>query len=737
MDAVIEVSLQVDLLSGLDLHVIRVEARERLFEVYEVTVDCLVDDPVELERLLGESASVRLATRQGRARHWHGIVWSAEIAAGVGGDNVMRIVVTPDLRRLALGRDCRVFRDLTVSEIVDDVLRRGGLSDDSWGWHIGERLPAHTNVHQYNESDYAFVRRLLAEEGLSFAVENDTASARVRFFDSVSGLSPLPHAAALQYQPTRLGQLDTIFDLRERFAVTSGSTALQDHDLERPGEALAVELADSLEWGPEVYLHPGGFDHARAQGGATRAGRYLQALRRDRRVIAGRSDVPYLEPGRLFHVQGHDRVNLNDELQLVAVTHRCRRGEYERGAFDYQNEFEAIPCAFPHRPSPRRGRPVAAGLQHAFVTTPSGLDHHCDVYGRVKVRFLWDRSGVMDAESSTWARVGQLQLPGSLVTPRVGFEVLVDGEQGDADRPCVVGHVYNAETPLPYSLPGHATVSSWRSDTLQGGQGANEVRFDDNGGGEEMLLHASMTMRELVEHDAARRVTSNEDVRVGVHRALTVTGTFTSALSGDRDLTVGRTQSVRVGGDLSGQVGGSVRLTSGHRRIEVARDLVESVGGDLDRTVGPLFVLGALGSYSRRTVGSSTVTVGTVQTEQVAGDRVARVQGDAVEEIAALRYLEVGSLRLSAGAGLDARFANLEVEIGADVSGSASDGVELSAGSDLTVTAETVSITATNQLTVSAGSCELTLSASGQITLRAPRVNLRNADSLGSMVQVN
>lgn len=62
-------------------------------------------------------------------------------------------------------------------------------------------------------------------------------------------------------------------------------------------------------------------------------------------------------------------------------------------------------------------------------------------FGRVRVRFHWDRS--LEAENGAWLRVVQPVSGGSSPRrPRVGQEVLVAFREGDPNRPVVVGLLY-------------------------------------------------------------------------------------------------------------------------------------------------------------------------------------------------------------------------------------------------------------------------------------------------------
>jgi type VI secretion system secreted protein VgrG len=733
MDAVSAIEVHTEALSGASQRVIRLEAREETFALYEVKVALLIDVAPLSRDLIGRSASVHLTTTLGRERFWHGIVWSVRARPRAQNDVLLELSIAPRTCALSLGRDSRIFRNQNVPAVVEDVLRRGGIEGAARAWHLTEALPTHDNIVQYGESDYAFVRRILAEEGLAFAIQNGAEEERIVFFDSPRGAEPAEVIDTLQYSPTSVRNLESVFDVEEGHCVVPRRAALRDWDVRRSD--IPRRAGAGTDRSREVYLHPGGF--AEESDGNRRAARYLEALRSRRRTIRARSDVPWLEPGRLFRIEGHDRVELNEQFFLLSVAHRCERGEDAGDVFAFENELEAIPAPTPYRPDPRPWRPRAIGLQSAFVTVPGPLEHHSDDLGRFKVRFPWDRSGILDAESSTWCRVGQQQLPGPMLLPRVAFEVDVACEHGDPDRHLITGHRYNAEQPPPYPLPSAGAITSWQSRTLYGGLGANEVRFDDSAGREEMYFHASLHQRGIVEHDAVRRVANHENVIVGIRQSLTVTRDFVSVVGLDRTVAVGRNQGLRVDESYSDAVGQDERVTCNRRRLKTGGDLTENVRRDRTCTVGPIRVVGVFGDYAHRTVRDSTTTVGALWAERVSGDRVSRVRGDRTETVAALKLIEVGSFRASGGSGIDETYSSLTVEVGGARSDAADSNARWRATGELRSTAPNISVTATSSLTIAAGACTITLASSGTVTLHGPRVNLRNAQAIGSQVRVN
>ena len=86
--------------------------------------------------------------------------------------------------------------------------------------------------------------------------------------------------------------------------------------------------------------------------------------------------------------------------------------------------------------------------------------------------------------------------------------MIVAFEEGDPDRPIIVGSVYNADNMPPYTLPDNKTQSGYQSrSTLQGTDANfNELRFEDKKGSEEIYFHAEKDFNRVVENNDTLKV---------------------------------------------------------------------------------------------------------------------------------------------------------------------------------------------------------------------------------------
>src|SRR5262249_8447072 len=153
--------------------------------------------------------------------------------------------------------------------------------------------------------------------------------------------------------------------------------------------------------------------------------------------------------------------------------------------------------------------------ESAVTTGPGGEEIHVDDYGRVKLRFLWDRSGIGDDRSSHWARSLQPAISAPMMLPRVGWEVVVAYLDGVPDHPFVLGRLYTATAVAPYGLPGAGASSGLQTRTTPGGAAVQEVRMSDDAGSEGYSVEAARDHTEDIGGDADTDTGIDEDHNVG------------------------------------------------------------------------------------------------------------------------------------------------------------------------------------------------------------------------------
>jgi type VI secretion system secreted protein VgrG len=695
-----------------------------------VALETKASDAIAPDSLLGKTARLTVGMGEGRAeRHFHGVVLAAAARALPDKTWGLTVSVGARLELLRLGQVCRLFQKKSVPDIVRAVLKDAGIPDDAQKWALDASYPERDATIEFNESDWDFILRLLADVGIGLAVRSSGEDHDLAvFFDDDQALDPVAEEDTVQPRTTTSPGGAQLGELEQAHQVASDAVMLRDYDFLRPSLDLsATEKADSST-GREVYLHPGGFREL--SDGKHLALVELQRLRVRTQRVGGESDHSHLEPGRTLTLQSFARGELNDDLLLVSVHHQGRGTELGTAA-SYRNAFQAIPKSTPWRP-PTRPPPSPSGLELAFVTGPDGQELHGNAQGQVKVRFPWDPSGVTDDRSSPWLRVGQLALGGSMLIPRVGFEVLVDHELGDRDRPVVVGHLYNGEAPPPYDLPDGATRGSFQTATTAGGGGANELRFEDAAGSEEMFFNASRDYTFSAEHDAVVSVGSDDKEEVGSNHSVSIGANRKEEVVGARSLTVGTNQKLDVGGDYSDGVKGPVTLEVGAmRRQTVTGDLSENVVGAAKRTVGGLQAVTGIAGVQRKVVGSSTISVGAAWMETVAMSRSTTCGGTRLETIAGLKMIKAKTMSVDCGQAHVLNAGTLQTTVGGDRSDSAGRALAITAGGGLIVKADNINIVAENKLVFRVGGSTLELTPGG-VKLKSPSVDLKGVKALGS-----
>ena len=648
----VDIEVAVD---GQAYRALGVSAREGLSEVGAVVVDLVSPDGAPDPRtLVGKAVEVGLRRADGSAsRSWVGFAAEAERLADQDGRPATRLLVTPRLQRLAKRADCRTFQELSVPDIVKKVLSDAGMPEADQTWTLSQSYSPRVYAVQYRETDLDFVLRLLSEEGIGLAVRFDGGADKVAFcddpkgFGDVEGTTELPFAHTFGFDTSE----DNVLFVRQVHEVRSDKVFVRDYDFERPKLKLEAEVSggDPGAKALEVYAWPGRFTD---QGVGDRYAQVLlDSMQAERDVVAGEATAMNLQPGLRFSITGHPYEGLNQEYLVVSVETEAR----DRTAMSptggsgrqYACRFTAVPTGRSAWRPPRRPRArVAPGFASAFVTGPSGSEIHTDKHGRAKVRFHWDRVGKHDDTSSLWVRTLQLPTGGSMLLPRVGWEVGLRYVEGDVDAPIVMGRMVNAVAPPPYALPGGKARGALQTATTPGGGSTNEIRTDDSKGGEEMFFNASKDMSITVLNNTTETIGNCETHEVGSNHTIDVTNSIQATVGASQTLSVGGNQTVHVESLAVDDIAGNHELAiGGNRTLQIGGDHRRQVAGGSTLDVGGNAVDLVVGAVSEAAVGDHTHTVGAALIEMTAKDRSLVIGGSRTETTGAVKVVIAGGGR--------------------------------------------------------------------------------------------
>ena len=626
------------------LRVLEIRGTEEISNLfrYEITAAVLEPDrEVDPEELVRARATLRIATfTQPRYRLVHGVITEAEELGVIDRGMQYRLILSPSLVRAAHRTRCRIFLEKTTRQIIDAVLqcdpdltRADGTvveiedsakvgytpARDLYAWRIADPsriddVETRPYCVQYNESDLAFVSRLLEEEGISYHFEGGDDASLLVLSDSDVGRARLAPFAPLGADV--LNRVVTTMKLGAR--LRPRKVSLLDYNWKNPALSMAVEQPSQA--GPsELVAHeyPGLYPDTPTQG-LPLATAMLDRLEVEASYAVGEGYCRVLGAGSVFALE-HTRGRWEGEyLVTKLVVHGIQHGAggvtlsaAEPGVGDiprlpYTATFEcarrgkgsaAVESRF--RPARVTPKPRIIGTQTAFVTadpSAAGAEIHIGgppgaEIGCVRVRFHWDQDLARQAAepSSCWVRASQVFAgpgQGAVWHPRVGVEVIVDYEDGDPDRPIIVGRVYNGRNQPPTVVP---TVSTFKSMTSPGGGTFNEFTFDDTAGSQQIKLHTPKDWNSEVGNDRTETVAANSTSSVGVARA-EATGADRSTLVGannaeivgaNETITVGANQIIGIGGDQDvGIVGDQNVGIDGNQSLGVLGNQSVAIEGD-------------------------------------------------------------------------------------------------------------------------------------------------------------
>lgn len=576
-----------------DFRVLAFDGTEAISQLYSIRIEVVSErTDFDLESLLAQPAFLQFGfDREGIHGHIE------DVQVGAVGNRLTRyeLRLVPALHYLQFSHDQRIFQRLTVPQIIAQVLKRHGILSDAFTFDVTPNEPREYCT-QYGESDFQFIQRLCAEDGIAWHHQHSAEGHWLVFSDSPV-FAPKLGPTFFKADSGMVAERAVINHLTMGFNTRTSSVTRRDYDLKRPSLLLQSRFTAGFTPDLEDYRYP--LLMTSEKRGRQLARQALERHRSDYQWIEGHSNQATLRSGYLFDIREHPRTDCNQSWLLLNLTHEGKQPQVLEESLvsaaqpadsfsqGYRNTFRAVPADVFYRPPLPAPRPLLV-CQTARVTGPCEEEIFCDEYGRVRVEFPWDRAERNSEKSSCWLRVASSWAGegfGAVTIPRVGMEVVVSFQDGNPDHPLITGCVANKVNSVAYSLPANKTRTVLRSQSYPRNGGYNELSIEDRAGQENIYLRAQRDLEQLILNDSRSRINRNRFEHVGNDSTSLIEGTETRTHQGVRSTLINANDLLTVSG-TSSQTLGALVIQAGQQAHVSASNVVIDAGMSLTLSAG-------------------------------------------------------------------------------------------------------------------------------------------------------
>lgn len=283
-----------------------------------------------LHLVTGRAATLHISLANASRSQINGFITDIQHLGSDGGLTRYQLRLSPWLDDLRHATHSRVWQEQSVQAIVDSMFA-DYVPRAYWHWSndalsLLSALPVRSYCVQYRESDLEFVTRLLAEDGLSWRVDQCDVDAPeghtlVLFANSteVSACSPVPFspAAGLRFAGTgSQQQADSVTALSVTQGLLPARVTLASFDY-KAKSVVTSSVPTQLDVGGaqfkqlpplEQYDVPGMYAFSQSDEAQRHATLRIQALEARQQVWSGLSTVRSLRAGLRFEIDEHPRV---------------------------------------------------------------------------------------------------------------------------------------------------------------------------------------------------------------------------------------------------------------------------------------------------------------------------------------------------------------------------------------------------------------------------------------------
>ncbi len=634
----------------------------------------------------------------------HGLIADFQQGSRTADWVAYRATLVPRIWLLALNYQSRVFQNMTVEEIITQILKDGGFASDDFHFSLKANYKPREYCVQYRETDLNFISRLMEFEGMYFFFEHGDDRETMVIVDDRSENPMIDGESTISYGTggglIAEGEQETVPDFVCREKIVTGKVVLKDYNYRTPETALKSESQLNGDM-PGMYYEYG--QHFKDSSEGDRLAKVRnEEIECTRRVMTGASNCAGLRSGFKFTLKDHYRSDLDGDYLITHVNHFGSQGAGMGMGSEatYRNDFTCIPADVQYREPRLTPEPRIPGIMTAKVETAGGDYAYIDEDGRYRVKMPFDLSDKSNGGASRTIRMAQPYSGsnyGIHFPNRANTEMVWACIDGNVDRPLGLSTVPNPSNKAP-SVAGNKAQCVIRT------AGKNELRFDDTIGSEDIYLHGTKDWTIDIVNDKNQKIGHDETAKVGNDRTREVGHDETISIKNNRSKTVDVDQSESIGKN---------------KTINVGENHTESIGKNKQLSVGE--------NHAESIGANMTVDIGKNLTDSIGESMSLSVGKDQNEQIGKNKSVDVGE--------------NFSESAGKNFSCQSGKKMSFSAGDDFSISGDKKGvIEIADQLTIKCGSASITLKSNGDITIKGNKINVKGSSDVvikGSKIAEN
>ena len=444
---------------------------------------------VAAEDVLLKYATLRILS----GREVHGVITGFEWLGTTDDQTHYSVTISSRLALLSHTRRCAVYQNLSVPELVEQVLRAHGLEGADFEFRLEKSYPQRELITQWRETDLQFIQRILSEVGIWFrtGVNDVTGLDTVTFADSQQFYRFGEH---LPYQePSALydGAAESVWGLRTWHNTVTGLVRTRDYNYRTATTPMdsAVTVRNNATTTGEHYRYAAPFLEAGDDGTSepeVESGAFYARIHHERELNKSVrlhlfSNAAGLMPGMVLEADGSNLSDLKEGVLITLTTYSAARDSrlhVSVWGIPYSEQFCFRPVEKP--------RPKMNGTLTARVESREKNDTyaHLDNQGRYRVKLDFSREDAEPGYHYLWIRQAKPYAGDTYGwhTPLTdGTEVGIAWDDGDIDRPYIAHAFHDSE---------HQDIVTRdnRSQNILRTAAQNELRMEDQRGQEHIAL---------------------------------------------------------------------------------------------------------------------------------------------------------------------------------------------------------------------------------------------------------